>query len=56
MRDPLYQDDNDERRPAADKDALAALWRVHRLKLATGLIALGLIVAIWIVWRWPGLN
>jgi hypothetical protein len=51
MRDPLYQGDNDDRRLASDPGAMAALWRVHRLKIASGLIALALIAAIWWVWR-----
>jgi hypothetical protein len=29
---------------------------MHWLKFASGLIALGLIAAIWIVWRWPDAN
>ena len=56
MRDPLYHGQNDERRLATDERAMAALWRVHWLKLASGLLALGLIAAIWVVWRWPGAN
>ena len=43
-------------RLAADKRAMAAVRRMHWLKLASGLIALALIAAIWIVWRWSGAN
>ena len=54
MRDPLYQDDRYVARIAADKRAMAAVRRMHWLKFASGLIALGLIAAIWIVWRASG--
>jgi hypothetical protein len=50
MRDPLY---HQERAPKGlDDRAVAAILRMQRLKLASGAIALVLIAAIWIVWRW----
>jgi hypothetical protein len=54
MRDPLYQDEKRLDRLAADDRVAPVIWRLQWLKLASGLIALGLIAAIWIVWRWPG--
>ncbi len=54
MRDPLYQDERRLDRLAADDRVAPAIRRLQWLKLASGLIALGLIAAIWIVWRWPG--
>ena len=56
MSDPLYQDQDDEKRLAADPRALAAFRRMQWLRLATGLVALGIIAAIWIIWRWTGPN
>jgi len=54
VRDPLYQDNSYTKRVADDPRAMAAVRRMHWLKLASGLIALGLIAAIWIVWRMSG--
>jgi hypothetical protein len=51
VRDPLYQDNRYTKGVANDPRAMAAVRRMHWLKLASGLIALGLIAAIWIVWR-----
>ena len=52
MSDPLYHRQDDEKRLAGDPGAMAAFRRMQWLKLATGLLALGVIAAIWIVWRW----
>ena len=30
------------------------ITRLQWLKLATGLLALAPVAAIWVVWRWPG--
>ena len=54
MSDPLYHNDRRQRRLLADPRVVALLARVQWLKLATGLIALAIIAAIWIVWRWRG--
>ncbi len=53
MSDPLFQDDRHVEGIASDQRAMAAVRRMHWLKLVSGLIALALIAAIWIVWRWP---
>jgi hypothetical protein len=52
MRDPLHHDEATDERLAADPPIRALLMRVQWLKLATGGLALGLIAAIWLVWRW----
>ena len=52
MRDPLYQDDRAETRLYADDRMRRMLMRMQWLKLATGLVALALVGAVWIVWRW----
>jgi hypothetical protein len=54
MRDPLYHDDKRHDRVPEDASVAAAVARLQWLKLASGLIALVLIVAIWLVWRWSG--
>lgn len=54
MRDPLYQDEQRLDRLAADERVTPAIVRLQWLKLATGLIALALVAAIWVVWRWQG--
>jgi len=54
MGDPLYHDQSGEKRLIADTRVAAILMRVQWLKLASGLVALALIAAVWIVWRWPG--
>lgn len=41
-----------ERDPALPPEAKNALRRVSLLRLASGALALALIAAIWIVWRW----
>ena len=56
MSDPLYQDQDEEKRLATDPRAMAAFRRMQWLKLATGLLALGVIAAIWVTWRWTGPN
>jgi hypothetical protein len=52
VRDPLYHDEAGEARLAADPPIRALLTRLQWLKLATGLAALALLGAIWLVWRW----
>jgi hypothetical protein len=54
--DPLYPDDRRRERLIADPYLATLLKRVHRLKIASGLIALALIAAIWIVWRWSPMH
>jgi hypothetical protein len=54
MADPLYHDDRGRKRLIADPQLAPALMRVQRLKIASGLIALAIVAAIWIVWRWSG--
>jgi hypothetical protein len=51
MTDPLRHDPAGYRRMMRDPRAAAALQRMHWLKLATGLLALGLIAAIGLMWR-----
>jgi hypothetical protein len=52
MRDPWSRNEEPLNRLAADDRVAPALMRLQWLKLASGLIALALIAAIWIVWRW----
>ena len=52
MRDPLDHDEGRFRRMAADAQIVAAAKRMQWLKLATGLLALGIIGAILLTWRW----
>ena len=54
MADPLNHDDKRRERLIADPQMAQALMRVQRLKIASGVIALGIIAAILIVWRWSG--
>jgi hypothetical protein len=54
MRDPLYHEETRLDRLAAADRVLPAIRRLQWLKLATGLVALALVVAIWLVWRWQG--
>jgi hypothetical protein len=49
--DPLYHDDHARERLIADPRLAPAFKRVHWLKIASGLIALGIIATIWILWR-----
>jgi hypothetical protein len=56
MGDPLYHDDDRRERLIADPRLAPALMRVQWLKIASGIVALGLIAAILIVWRWHGMN
>lgn len=52
MKDPLYTETEEQtERLAADKAAMAFARRIIWLKMATGALALSLIVAIWLVWR-----
>jgi hypothetical protein len=50
-RDPLYDDRHEEER-LADSNTVRLLTRVQWLKLLTGAVALALIAAIWVTWRW----
>ena len=52
MGDPLYRDDRGRERLFADPRVRPAFLRVQWLKIASGLVALAAIAAIWIVWRW----
>ncbi len=52
MRDPLYHDDSRRDQLTKDNRVMAVLTRLQWLKLATGLVALGLIGAVWVMWRW----
>ena len=54
--DPLYHDDHARERLIADPPLATVLKRLHWLKIASGFIALGIIAAIWIVWRWHGMR
>ena len=54
--DPLYHDHDARARLIADPRLATALKRVRSLKIASGSIALGIIAAIWIVWRWHGMH
>ena len=49
--DPLYHDDRRRERLIDDLSLATALKRVYGLKVASGVIALAIIAAIWIVWR-----
>ena len=50
MSDPLYRSPEPRATPS-DKDFLRALLRRHLLRVVSGGLTLGLIVAIWLVWR-----
>lgn len=52
MSDPLFHDPGHAERIAADPNARAAALRMQWLKLAAGALALLLLAAIWLVWRW----
>jgi hypothetical protein len=52
MRDPWYRNEEPLDRLAADDRVAPVIMRLQWLKLASGLIALALVAAIWIVWRW----
>jgi hypothetical protein len=54
MGDPLYRDDRGRERLFADPRVRPARLSVHWLKIASGLVALEIIAAIWMVWRWQG--
>jgi hypothetical protein len=49
--DPLYHDDRARARLIADPRLATVFKRMHWLKIASGLIVLAIIAAIWIVWR-----
>ena len=50
-RDPLYHDQRQVERMAADPQILDWIARLQWRKLAAGPIALALIAAIWFIWR-----
>jgi len=51
-KDPLFQQSEAEtRKLAADRKVMTFATVIMLLKFATGLIALALIAAIWLVWR-----
>jgi hypothetical protein len=51
-KDPLFrQSEVENERLAADKKVMTFAKVIMALKLLVGLIALGLIAAIWLVWR-----
>jgi hypothetical protein len=54
--DPLYHDDRARARLISDPRLATAFKRVHWLKIASGLIALAIIAAIWIAWRSSGMQ
>jgi hypothetical protein len=56
MGDPLYHDDAGRKRLLADPRVVAVLTWVQWLKIASGLVALAIIAAIWIVWRWQAID
>ena len=56
MGDPLYPDGDRWERLAADPRVARLLLRVQWLKLGSGLIALAIIAAIAIVWRWGAMS
>lgn len=51
MSDPLFHG-APKRDPALPAEDRRAMRRVGLLRLATGALALALIAAIWILWRW----
>ena len=50
-KDPLYHDERQFERMAGDPQIMSRFMRLQWLKIATGLVALGLIAAIWLTWR-----
>ena len=50
-KDPLYQDQQQDENMANDPQIMAKFSLLQWAKFATGLLALALIGAIWIVWR-----
>ena len=50
-KDPLYQDQQQYERMASDPQIMAKVALLQWAKFATGLVALVLIGAIWLVWR-----
>jgi hypothetical protein len=50
MSDPLYRPP-EPRQPPSDKGFLRALVRRHLLRIVSGGLALTLIAAIWLIWR-----
>jgi hypothetical protein len=50
-KDPLYQDQQQDENMANDPQIMAKFSFLQWAKFATGLLALVLIGAIWIVWR-----
>ena len=51
-KDPLFQQNEAEtKRLVADKSVMTFALVIRILKLLTGLVALALIAAVWLVWR-----
>lgn len=50
MSDPLYRSPEPRQTPS-DKGFLYALVQRHNLRIVTGVLAVMLIAAIWLVWR-----
>jgi hypothetical protein len=50
-RDPLFHDDKPVERAAGDPNTRSRLVRMQWLKLVSGGLALALLAAIWLVWR-----
>ena len=50
--DPLYHGVRRSADLGRDEAFARQIARLHRLKVATGVIALAIVAAIWLVWRW----
>ncbi len=51
MSDPFFRP-SEPRDPPSDQGFMRALIRRHLCRLASGGLAIVLVAAIWIVWRW----
>ena len=49
--DPLYHDDRQLDRMAREPQIVSRLIGLQWVKLATGIVALVLLAAIWLIWR-----
>ena len=50
-KDPLYQDQQQDENMANDPQIMAKVTLLQWARFASGLVALALIGAIWLVWR-----
>jgi hypothetical protein len=50
-KDPLYHDERQFERIGSDPQLMQRMARLQWAKVATGAVALALIVAIWLTWR-----